>query len=361
MYVIGQTLKQVGRVAVAAAGVVGAVALAPASAQAGTPAPAKPAATAKVATATAASTKAASTKVATAKAGTIEASVAYVRGGDVFVGRGAVEARLTSDGGWSRPRYSPDGQSLALLRGGQLWVMKADGSGKRLVTSRPAAGPSWSPDGRWLAFASLSCSGGPGVYKIDAVAANASPEAVFPAYCRGEEMPAATVAQQAAGKSLEERLSKDDAVAWSPDGTKMAFRGGDCESIYDACLSVGNLITGGEKPVAAYGGGSRQNSGFAVVPSWSPDGAKLAWTAYEEGETAAGNKPVHVVEYDVASGQTRTVGAGQDRELTYAGTKDSAYATGTYRNSSWVMAVNLNNNGRTAKFQGSQPSVQPVK
>jgi Tol biopolymer transport system component len=302
------------------------------------------------------------TAPAAAATPTMPSLVAYVRGGDVWVSRGATETKLTTGGGWSRPRFSPDGRSIALLKAGQLWTMRADGSARRRLTTRAASGPSWSPDGRTIAFASLSCSGGPGVYQISATTAGASPTVVFPAYCRGEELPAepAPAAKAAVSTSLSERLRTDDAVAWSPDGTRLAFRGGDCESTYDACLTVGTVATGGEKTVAAYGGGSLQTSGFAVVPSWRADGAKLAWTAYQKGETLAENQPVHVVEYDTATGTKRTVGASQDRELAYVDAT-RAVATGTYRNGSWVMMVNLATGVRTPFHQGSQPSVQPVR
>ncbi|MFI5491651.1 hypothetical protein [Actinoplanes sp. NPDC051859] len=289
--------------------------------------------------------------------------VAYVRGGDVYASKGVAETRLTTGGGWSRPQWAPDGKSIALLKAGQLWTMKADGSAKRRVSTRVAAGASWSPDGKFLAFASLSCSGGPGVYKISATATNAVPEILFPSYCRGEDLPTeaeAAAARTAPTGSLSDRLKGDDAVAWSPDGAKIAFRGGDCESIYDACLTVGTIATGGEKTVAAYGGGSQQNSGFAVVPAWRRDGAKLAWTAYQKGETAATDQPVHVVEYDMATGAKRNVGASQDRELAYIDSARAA-ATGTYKNGSWVMVIGLANGSRAAFHQGSQPSVQPKR
>jgi Tol biopolymer transport system component len=287
--------------------------------------------------------------------------VAYVRSGDVWVSKGATETKLTTGGGWSRPRFSPDGRSIALLKGGQLWTMQADGAAKRLLTTRAASGPSWSPDGKTIAFASLSCSGGPGVYQISTTTAGAAPTVIFPAYCREEDLPAEPApAAKTASSSLSDRLRTDDAVAWSPDGTRLAFRGGDCESTYDACLTVGTVGTGGEKTVAAYGGGSLQTSGFAVVPSWRADGAKLAWTAYQQGETAADNRPVHVVEYDTTTGAKRTIGASQDRELAYVDASRGV-ATGTYRNGSWVMVVNLATGVRTPFHQGSQPSVQPVR
>jgi TolB protein len=289
--------------------------------------------------------------------------VAYVRNGDIYVSRDAAERRLTTGGGFARPRWSPDGRSIAYLKAGQLWTMRADGTGQRRLTTRAAGGPSWSPDGKWVAFASLSCSGGPGVYRISATAAGATPEVLFPRDCRGEALPdapAATTPKEPVRASLSERLRTDDAVAWSPDGTKVAFRGGDCESIYDACLTVGVVATGGEQTVAAYGGGGRQNQGFAVVPGWRADGAKLAWTAYQKGETAAEDEPVHVVEYDTATRAKRTVGGVLDREMAYLDAR-RAVVTGQHGGGSWVMIVGLPTGARVPFHSGSQPSVQPVR
>jgi TolB protein len=291
---------------------------------------------------------------------TLPSLVAYVRGGDIYLSRGAAETRLTRDGGYSRPRWSPDGRQLAFLKGGQLWTMRADGTAKRRLTTRAASGPSWSPDGRYIAFASLSCTGGPGVYQISATAAGAAPQVLFPTGCRGVPLPPAPPATSIGSGGLNERLRGDNAVAWSPDGTQVAFRGGDCESIYDACLSVGTVATGGERTLAGYGGGGRQNSGFAVIPSWRSDGVKLAWTAYQQGETTAENEPVHLVEYDTVSGAKRTVGGVLDREMAYVDAS-RAVATGPYRGGSWIVVVNLATSARTPFHAGSQPAVQPVR
>jgi TolB protein len=287
--------------------------------------------------------------------------VAYVRSGDVYVSKGATETRLTTDGGYSRPRWSPNGTQLAFVKAGQLWTMKADGSAKRRLTARHAAGASWSPDSRSIAFASLSCTGGPGVFQISTTttAVGAQPRVLFPSECRTEALPVDSAVPAAASGSLTDRLRTDDAVAWSPDGARVAFRGGDCESIYDACLSVGTVATGGEKILAAYGGGSLQNSGFAVVPSWRADGAKLAWTAYQQGETAADDQPVHLVEYDTITGAKRTVGTTLDRELAYVDAARGA-VTSQYDGGSWVTMVNLANGAHIPFHKGSQPSVQPL-
>jgi Tol biopolymer transport system component len=286
--------------------------------------------------------------------------VAYVRGGDVYVSRGATETRLTTGGGFSRPRWSPDGKQIALLKGGQLWTMNANGTGRRRLSTRPASGPSWSPDSKSIAFASLSCTGGPGVFRIAATTAAAVPEVLFPRDCRGEDVPDAQVTESAPGASLTDRLRTDDAVAWSPDGTKVAFRGGFCESVYDACLTIGTVATGGEQTVAAYGGGSLQTRGFAVVPSWRADGAKLAWTASQVGETTADDQPVHLVEYDTVTGAKRTVGGSLDREMSYLDATRGV-ATGQNAGGSWVMVVGLADGTRTPFHAGSQPSVQPVR
>lgn len=298
---------------------------------------------------------------ASAAGAALPSLVAYVRGGDVFVSRGGGETRLTTGGGISRPRWSNDGRSLAFLKGGQLWTMQADGSSQRQLTTRGASGASWSPDDASIAFASLSCTGGPGVYRIAATAPTGTePEVLFPSSCREEALPEPSVDVPVSGRSLNDRLKTDDAVAFSPDGAKVAFRGGDCEDVYDSCLSIGNVASGDEETVAAYGGGSLQNAGFAVVPSWRADGAKLAFTAFQQGETVAENEPVHLVEYDTATGTKRTVGGALDREMAYVDASRGV-ATGQYRNGSWVLVVNLSTGAETPFQAGSQPSVQPLQ
>ncbi len=68
--------------------------------------------------------------------------------------------QITREGRNTRPRFSPDGKSIAFLssRGGsqQIWVMSADGSNPRQVTrlSTGADGHLWSPDGKAFVFTS---------------------------------------------------------------------------------------------------------------------------------------------------------------------------------------------------------------
>ncbi len=84
---------------------------------------------------------------------------------------GSGEHRLFSMPGISSPTFSPDGRTIAFLAtssvGQQVWVAAADGSARMLVGTllthgRPtpqAAGLTWSPDGSRLAFALAPPSG----------------------------------------------------------------------------------------------------------------------------------------------------------------------------------------------------------
>ncbi len=90
--------------------------------------------------------------------GSAEGLIAFVRGGNVFTIRpdGTGPRQLTTDGHSGGPRWSPDGARLAYVDRGNVWIMNANGSRKTQVASAaPAftdARPSWSPNGRYLAF-----------------------------------------------------------------------------------------------------------------------------------------------------------------------------------------------------------------
>jgi hypothetical protein len=182
---------------------------------------------------------------------------------------------------------------------------------------------------------------------------------VFPASCRTEPVAGSTVAASNTGGDLATRLRRDDAIAWSPDGAKIAFRGGECESVYDDCLSVGDVASGAERTVQAYGGGG-SSDGFAAVPAWRPDGARLAWTASSTNESTGTSQPVHIREADPAGGSQRIVGKASDRELAYYSTS-KALVTGQYNGSSWVILVDLATGARKPFHAGSQAAVSPVR
>jgi hypothetical protein len=283
--------------------------------------------------------------------------VAYVRAGVIYSSDGVTETRLTEDEVNARPRFNPDGTKLAYLHNDTVWVMNADGGDKHQVSDRAGGGPSWSPDGTWIAYAALSCTGGPGVFRVGTEGGTAS-EPLFPASCRDQAAPEVGYAMEQPEEATEvgpatlvDRLRTDDAVAWSPDGTKIAFRGGECESIADNCLSIGNVDSGTERAIDYYGGGGSGTSGFGVVPAWRADGQKVSWTTYTEDGTA-----VRVTEADVDGANRHQVGAADDREMVYASTR-TGVLTAAHQGHSWIFAVNLATGARTPLHQGSQPTV----
>jgi TolB protein len=281
----------------------------------------------------------------------LDGEVAYARDGAIYVAAGTGETRLTEADGNSRPRWSTDGARIAYLHGGELWQMNADGAAKHRVTEGAAAGASYSPDGQWIAYSAPACLGGEGVYRVRATAPHGAPEVLFPTACRDQAAPAPVTPSAPATGDLATRLSSDNSVAWSPDGTKIAYHGGDCESIFDNCLSIGNLTTGMERTLAGFGGGGSAD-GFAAVPAFNADGTKVAWTAAAEGEK------VHVTEANTDGTGHRQVGTSEDRELAYVGTTGKALVAGRYDGRSWLVLVDLATGARTAFRPGSQPAVR---
>ena len=55
--------------------------------------------------------------------------------------------QLTKEPADMDPTYSPDGSKIAFYRGGQIWVMNADGSNARRLSpaDQSASVPAWGP------------------------------------------------------------------------------------------------------------------------------------------------------------------------------------------------------------------------
>jgi dipeptidyl aminopeptidase/acylaminoacyl peptidase len=69
--------------------------------------------------------------------------------------RGAPQQLTFSEGGDTPVvRWSPDGKTLLFIRGGQLWLLHADGGEPRALTTHATgvSSPSWSPDGASVYF-----------------------------------------------------------------------------------------------------------------------------------------------------------------------------------------------------------------
>jgi Tol biopolymer transport system component len=112
--------------------------------------------------------------------------------------------KLTSTGTARSPAWSPDGAKIAFERGGDIYVMSANGSGVARLTSTLARDydPAWSPDGTKLAFFSnpSDCCGNYDIYVMNANGSGATP--------------------------LTRSAANDAVPTWSPDGGKIAFSSG---------------------------------------------------------------------------------------------------------------------------------------
>jgi Tol biopolymer transport system component len=223
-------------------------------------------------------------------------------------------ARLTND---KEPdelaEWSPNRKQIAWTRGGEesptgeIWVMNADGTGRRQVNA-----VSWSPDGRQLAYRSIRDDNFD-IYVINVDGTNE--------------------------RRLTTDPGRDFVPDWSPDGTRITFtriRGGvsaiytmsatdgsDVRQLTDDSLGAGlsvyspdgsritfadNFAGSGENDVwvmNADGSGLRQVTDTADLElphSWSPDGTRVAAEFARVTQRTVGKGDIAVV--TVATGAT---------------------------------------------------------
>jgi Tol biopolymer transport system component len=146
------------------------------------------------------------------------------------------------------PEFSPDGTRIVFTIDGQIWVMNADGSAQRQLTSQAGfqnQQPSWSPDGRKIVFSHCPVPFGLTVCDLDVMNAD--------------------------GSGMRKLLGgnwANQVPEYSPNGHKIAFasnRGG-----YISAVWVMNANGGGVKRLT-------DPNLEAGNPDWSPDGTHIVF------------------------------------------------------------------------------------
>ena len=177
------------------------------------------------------------------------------------------------------PSWSPDGKRIAFTsRVGwgnwYIYVMDADGENLRRLGQHEQDGwyPSWSPDGKRIAFISWRDERGKyDIYAMDADGGN----------------------QQ----RLTENPADDLYPSWSPDGERVVFvsdRDGNFEIyVMDADGKNQRRLT--------------RNASPDTDPSWSPDGKRIVFVS-----TRTGNKEIYVMNADGARQVRRRTKDGRD-------------------------------------------------
>jgi Tol biopolymer transport system component len=228
---------------------------------------------------------------------------------------------------------------IAYMRGTELHVMRDDGKGDRLLSSHgapfvlQAGAPSWSPDGRSIAFTLGIDHCGMSGSRIAVVSVGGSTPRVLN---RGAACPSLGIGEE-------------DDPAWSPDGRSIAFEEDGDIWVMSADGSHARRITLGPYPCTS--------------PAWSPDGARIAYVALKH--RYGGRGQIFVMNAN-GSDQRRLVSdAGSDTDPAWSPDGQSiAFAHDAWTNglpglpTIWVTRAD-GSGGRSLRRRGSQPAWSP--
>jgi len=195
---------------------------------------------------------------------------------------GDTRRQLTAGPHDSSPRWSPDGQWLAFVaaRGddaAQIFVLPSAGGEARVVTNEPAGAgrPSWSPDGRRLAYlAIVEPDGFDDNAPVVVRRLNAKSDGAGLLKGRQQHITVVDVETDAQQRITSGDWSAGGPLAWSPDGSRIAFTAAPQE---DADLNLVSHVM----VVDAHGGCEPQivtdHGGEATAPTFTPDGETIVF------------------------------------------------------------------------------------
>jgi Tol biopolymer transport system component len=178
--------------------------------------------------------------------------LAFVSGGDIYVSdaEGSEIQRLTiGREAQGLARWSPDGTQLVFTYRNNIWVMQSDGSNQRRLAYRGHA-PAWSPDGKRIAF----------VHGVRSEKRARNGNQIFTMRSDGSDR-----------KRLTGGIRYGNFPAWSPDGRQIVFsRGG----FSGAVLVVMDRDGTDEREI------TNRGNGGDLEAAWSPDGR---WITFVRG------------------------------------------------------------------------------
>lgn len=238
--------------------------------------------------------------------------IAWTRDGDIFTMRadGTGRRRLTENPRWETAQWSPDGRRLAVRQERaeaeqreRILLMDGDGANRSVLTRvrYSVQSMTWSPDGRRIAYCDLDVSrpdeAAPypsAIMVVDvrtgtkrritdeadrACGPSWSPDGNWIAYVAGDAADTEVEVMRADGSEPRVVLADPDQrqvdVAWGPTGETIAFvtlvdqPGGDATSRLETVLADGT----GRAVLADSPEGSVDR-----VPEWSPDGAHVLFS-----------------------------------------------------------------------------------
>jgi Tol biopolymer transport system component len=196
---------------------------------------------------------------------------------------------------------------------GGLCLARPDGSRRVRLLAGEARAPSWSPDGRFVAFARggkmvVANARGRIVRRFGSLAADPawSPDGSRIAYAGGAPISRIIVARRD-GRTLTSISTGRNAASgptWSPNSRRLAYA--DQLEIDRPSQAGSNRIF----VVNADGSGRRLLVGSAAEPAWSPDGSRIAYIAYASPLSDAGQ--VAVIGVDGAGARRVTSGGAPE-------------------------------------------------